>query len=115
MFNHVLVLLPLLLEVNLHRLLCFFFLLLEPLLETLLYLTSRLHVCGLPRLQPVLVLFDPILARRPLLLSGDLDGNILPFPLGRPRFHLLQLVGVRHVILCILSETLLSALELLLG
>ena len=114
MFNHILVLLPLLLEVDLHSLLGLILLLLQPLLKTLLYLPRRLHVCGFPSLQPVLVLFGPIFASWPLLLSGYLDGNIPPLPLSWPRFHLLQLLGVCHVSLGVLSETIMSALELLL-
>lgn len=110
MFNHVLVLLPLLLEINLDSLLGLILLLLQPLLETLLNLSRRLHVCGFPTLQPVLILFGPILASWLLLLSGYLDGNILPLSLRWPRFHLLQLLCIRHVALGVLSETIVIAL-----
>lgn len=62
----------------------------------------------------IIIHFGPILASRSLLLSGYLDGNIPPLPLRWPRFHLLQLLCVRHVSLGILSETIPCALILLL-
>lgn len=113
MLNHVLVLLPLPLEVDLHSLLGLILLLLQPLLKTLLYLPRRLHVCRLSGLEPVLIHFGPILTSWPLLLFRDLDSNIPPLPLRWPCFHLLQLLGVRHVSLGVLSETIPSALVLL--